>query len=142
MAGCPNLKGVFGFKSRVMHGEAGSAVINNQDVQICIAEITKKINQYGLSNVYNFDETALFYAQVPRRTISKTPLSGLKDDKTRITIALACNADGSHKHKLFFVGHAARPRCFGKKKKWYEYLVHINMLINNFCLVLISIYFM
>ena len=56
-----------------------------------------------MSSVYNFDETALFYAQVTRRTISKTPLSGQKDDKTRITIAFACNADGSHKHKLFLL---------------------------------------
>ncbi|KAG2206404.1 hypothetical protein INT45_004235, partial [Circinella minor] len=78
--------------------DAGSAVTNNQDVQTRIAEIRNKINEYGLSNVYNFDETALFYAQVPRRTISKTPLSGQKDDKTRITIALA-----------------SKPRCFGGK---------------------------
>ncbi|KAG2216372.1 hypothetical protein INT45_007375 [Circinella minor] len=92
-----NFEKRFNFKSRVMHGEARSVVLNNQDVQMQISKIKSKINEYGLSNIYNFDETALFYAQVPRRTISKAPLSGQKDDKTRITIALACNADGTHK---------------------------------------------
>ncbi|KAG2214837.1 hypothetical protein INT45_007997 [Circinella minor] len=110
-----NFEKRFSFKSRIIHGKAGSAVTSTQDIQTQISKIKEKINEYGLSNVYNFDETALFYAQVPRRTISKTPLSGQKDDKTRITIALACNADGSHKHKLFFIGHAAKPPCFGGK---------------------------
>ncbi|KAG2220789.1 hypothetical protein INT45_012458 [Circinella minor] len=82
-----NFEKRFSFKSRIIHGEAESAVT------------------------------------IPRRTISKTPLSGQKDDKTRITIALACNADVSHKYKLFFIGHAAKRRCFGEKTGDYTIFI-------------------
>ena len=55
-----NFERCFGFKSRVIHDEAGSAVINAK-VQTRVTEVKQKI-MYGLSNVYNFHETALFYA--------------------------------------------------------------------------------
>ena len=65
---------------------------------------------------------------MPLETISKAPLSGQEDDKTRITIALACNADGSRKHKIFFIGNSVKPRCLSNKKKGgtYGYIIHIN----------------
>lgn len=98
-----------------MHGEAGLADVESEDVQAALARIKAKISEYKPSDMYNIDETGLFHKQVPTRTISKEPDSGLRLDKTRLTIALACTADGSHKLPLCYIGHAGRPRCFGNK---------------------------
>jgi hypothetical protein len=39
-------------------------------------------------------------------------MSGKKKSKFRITLGFACNADGSEKMPLFFIGKPKRPRCF------------------------------
>jgi hypothetical protein len=41
-------------------------------------------------------------------------MSGKKKDKFRITIAVACNAQGD-KLEPFFIGRAEKPRCFKKQ---------------------------
>jgi hypothetical protein len=43
-------------------------------------------------------------------------MSGKKRSKLRITVALACNADGSEKLPPFFIGKSQKPRCFRGKK--------------------------
>jgi hypothetical protein len=43
-----------------------------------------------------------------------TQMSGKKMSKFRITVALACNADGSEKMPPMFIGKSKQPRCFGK----------------------------
>jgi len=42
-------------------------------------------------------------------------MSGKKKDKFRITLGVACNADGSEKLDLMFIGKSQKPRCFQKK---------------------------
>ncbi|KAF9220060.1 hypothetical protein BS17DRAFT_715689, partial [Gyrodon lividus] len=42
-------------------------------------------------------------------------LHGKKKEKFHISIRVACNADGTEKLDLFFVGKLAKPRCFKKK---------------------------
>jgi hypothetical protein len=42
-------------------------------------------------------------------------MSGKKKDRFRITIGLACNADGSEKLDPIFIGRFQNPRCFGKR---------------------------
>jgi len=39
-------------------------------------------------------------------------MSGKKKEKFRITIGFACNADGSEKWPIFFIGKSKKPRCF------------------------------
>jgi len=47
---------------------------------------------------------------------------GVKSDKTRMTIALTCNADGSEKRPLLFIGKSQRPRCFkGHSAEYHNY---------------------
>ena len=36
-------------------------------------------------------------------------------DKFRITIGLACNANGSEKLPPLYIGRAKKPRCFGRQ---------------------------
>jgi hypothetical protein len=42
-------------------------------------------------------------------------LSGQKKNKFRITLSFACNATGTEKLPLFFIGKSVRPQCFQKK---------------------------
>ena len=44
-------------------------------------------------------------------------MKGKKKDKFRLTLGFACNADGSEKLPLFFIGKSKRPQCFKRLKK-------------------------
>ena len=50
----------------------------------------------------------------PDGTLGTKQSAGGKHDKARITINLACNVTGSHKLEPWFIGKAAKPRCFGR----------------------------
>jgi hypothetical protein len=43
-------------------------------------------------------------------------MRGVKKNKTRITLALTANADGSDALPVLYLGHAAKPRCFKNRK--------------------------
>lgn len=80
----------------------------------------------------------------PDKALSKDKKkSGIKGNKTRLTFALTCNADGSNKLKPFIIGKAMRPACFNKKsceslgyyyrnntKAWMMYVLFSEWIIN------------
>lgn len=41
-------------------------------------------------------------------------MSGKKSSRFRITVAFACNADGSERLPVLYIGKSAQPRCMGK----------------------------
>jgi Tc5 transposase DNA-binding domain/DDE superfamily endonuclease len=96
-----------------LHGESGNAAIEGSGE--LVAYIRAKIAEYGLANAYNLDETAWFYNMRPDTTISQNAIEGSKKDKTRITIAFTCNADGTDRFVPLFIGHAKPPRCFNRQ---------------------------
>ena len=61
------------------------------------------------------DESALFAFAPPDRGLSQKQMSGKRASKFRITLAFACNSDGSEKKDLFFIGRSKKPRCFGRQ---------------------------
>ncbi|KAH9102437.1 hypothetical protein AeMF1_020972 [Aphanomyces euteiches] len=99
--------------SRRLHGERAS--LSQDEIDDGRSKLLLETSHYSKEDIYNMDESALFYKRAPDTTISKTATQGLKKDKTRITVALAANCSGSDKLPLFFIGKAARPRCFGNK---------------------------
>ena len=103
------------FRKFRQHGESGDAPINTPEVQAALAAIKVEIASYEPKDVYNMDETGLFYNMPPDSTIARQRIEGSKKDKTRITIAFTCNADGLDRFLPLFIGHAAKPRCFDKK---------------------------
>ena len=56
----------------------------------------------------------------PDRGLATKQMSGKKSDKFRITLGFGCNADGSEKLPILFIGRYKVPRCFQKKppKDW------------------------
>ncbi|KAE8957317.1 hypothetical protein PR001_g31417, partial [Phytophthora rubi] len=100
-------------RSRPRHGEAGSA---KPDVVRQGRHARHEVTDlYDPQDIYNMDETGLNYKAAPTRSICTSKMPGVKKDKTRITLALTTNADGSDSLPALFIGRAVKPRCFGKK---------------------------
>jgi hypothetical protein len=58
----------------------------------------------------------------PDTGLAFTRTHGIKGNKTRITVALTCNADGSEMKNPLFIGKSKQPRCFMKKDAaFYNY---------------------
>lgn len=104
-----------GIRQIRIHGEKISADHDSAEVFIDeIAAIIKEEN-ISLEQIYNADETALFWRYMPRKTLAtleeKKP-SGVKDIKERLTVLACANAAGTHKLKLMIIGKSARPQSF------------------------------
>src|SRR5258708_2047199 len=46
---------------------------------------------------------------------SRRHMSRKQGNKFWMNLAFACNADGSEKKDLFFIGRSKKPRCFGRQ---------------------------
>ena len=74
---------------------------------------------YSPSDIYNGDETALFYKSLPHRTychVDDKPAGSTKH-KDRLTLLIITNMDGSDHRKLSVIGKAKNPWCLQKKYK-------------------------
>lgn len=103
-----------------------SGEIRSSDVEAAEAFIPKlqeMVEESDLSpeQVYNADETGLYYKMLPDRTLATsddtTSSHGFKQRKDRVTLLLGTNWAGTHKLKPLCIGKFARPRC----------LQHVNM---------------
>jgi hypothetical protein len=90
------------FHRRRKVGEAASVEIT--------AEITAQMEViyaakagYLSKDIYNMDETGFCWQKLPNSGLT-TSSAGKKLDKTRITVKLCCNEDGSDKAPLWFIG--------------------------------------
>ncbi|XP_029655313.1 tigger transposable element-derived protein 4-like [Octopus sinensis] len=58
-------------KLRTLHGESGSiAVDQKQEIDAFTSLISAKIQQYNAENIYNADETGIFYKSIPSKSVS------------------------------------------------------------------------
>jgi hypothetical protein len=97
-----------------MHGETGSA--NQEGIDLVRSNLRELLTEggYEAEDVYNQDESGVFWRQIPTRTLATGKSTGRKKGKERATFALCVNATRTHKLDLFVIGKAARPRCFPK----------------------------
>lgn len=78
-------------------------------------------------DVFNADETALFYQCLPNKTMcfKGETCQGGKHSKQRVTLLLGANMDGSEKLPPLMIGKSKKPRCFSKVKTLpMEYLAN------------------
>lgn len=101
-----------GIKRKLYEGEADSADMTA--VQSGRQDLQRVLRDYDPEDIYNLDETGLFYRLGPNYTLATKKVSGTKKSKDRITVALAANATGTTKIKPFVITKVQRPRCFGK----------------------------
>ena len=83
----------------------------------------KKLEEFGEDNVYNMDETGIFFKLIPEKSVCKKMRPGYKKYKDRISLALCCNFSGTKKLKPLIIGRATKPRCFKdfNVEKFVEY---------------------
>lgn len=94
-------------------GEAASS--RNIDTSTWDTKLQSILNDYKPCDVFNADETALFYKCLPNKTLTwkgDNNCTGQKAPKDRISLLIGANMDGSEKLPLLAVGRFAKPRCF------------------------------
>ncbi|KAM4048885.1 tigger transposable element-derived protein 1-like [Anomaloglossus baeobatrachus] len=101
------------------HVEAAS--LNANAAEAFAAEFQELINSecYLPQQVFNCNETGLFWKRMPRRTYiteEENALPGHKPMKDRLTLLLCANASGDFKLKPLLVYHSENPRAFKKCK--------------------------
>ncbi|XP_040075177.2 tigger transposable element-derived protein 6-like [Ixodes scapularis] len=97
---------------KVVAGE--SRAVDNESVKKWIAENWPAITeQYRPCDIYNTDETALFWQLLPSRTLARQgeKCHGGKLNKARITVLLTTNMDGSSKLTPLIIGKSKAPMC-------------------------------
>jgi hypothetical protein len=107
-----NFQNRYGISSKNITGESQSA--NLQNVEEGRARCHVLLAEYELDDIYNADETGLFFRLAPDQTLAtkSDQAKGYKKDKERITILFCCNASGKNKIKPLVIGKSQKPRCF------------------------------
>ncbi|KAG0438967.1 Tigger transposable element-derived protein 6 [Dictyocoela muelleri] len=86
--------------------------VNMQSFEEFIKDINDKISTYGSENVFNCDETGLFFKLAPSKSLASRERNGIKKYKDRVIVLLACNMLGTEKLKPLVIGKLENPRSF------------------------------
>lgn len=100
---------------RKHHGEAASA--DSQSAEEFKQNVLPLLLQkYALEDIYNADETGLFYKALPTGSYvaGSQASSGFKTPKERITLLFITNCIGTNKY-VYAIGKYKNPRCFRGK---------------------------
>lgn len=112
-------------KEKVISGESGS--VSEADCnQWKTTTLRLILEEYEPDNVFNMDETGLFFRCLPNKTLTfkDDKCFGGKHSKERITVVVCANMSGKEKNKLLVIGKSKQPRCFKGVKSLetdYEY---------------------
>lgn len=100
-----------GISSRLLSGV--SASVSHGVVEEWMERLKNLTAGYSLTNIFNCDETALFYRAMPNRSlvVKNDSCHGLTSSKERLTILFCCSAAGEKLQPLV-IGKSAHPRCF------------------------------
>jgi hypothetical protein len=111
-----------GLQKMLLHGEG--AEVNKSDLVLLVAldDLYAIIAQYDPENVYNMDETGLFFCLLPRynllmpdEDISTTRRK--KKSKDQVSLIVCANAVGTHKIPCALIGKPEAPACI-KDRQW------------------------
>jgi hypothetical protein len=96
-------------RNRLHAGEDGSTPESANEAMV---PTRQALEAYHPKDIFNCDETGLYWRRTPDRSLSTKNLPGKKQQKSRITALFCCNSDGSEKLKPWFIGTARSPRAF------------------------------
>jgi hypothetical protein len=102
---------------KILHGESGD--VDMEVVEASRTSFNTLLTPYKLCDIYNCDETALFYKLLPNQTLGakNKKEGGHKRSKERVTALLCCNADGTDKRRPLIIGKSENPRPLAKKNR-------------------------
>lgn len=91
--------------SKTLSGEGAS--VNQNTVDGWYKQMDEICQGYDLKDIFNIDETGLFYESKPKRSYVELndPCLNVKESKKRLTICLFTNALGSKEHPII-IGNA------------------------------------
>lgn len=124
-----------GISSLVICGELNK--VNNENVEEWLKTFEKLREKYAPRNVFNMDESGIFFNLLPDRTLDfkgKKCHGGAKS-KERITSVFVVNWDGSEKLPVWVIGKSKNPRAFKNIKVSdlpCTYTYQTNAWINSF----------
>ena len=99
-------------KFKSLNGEMGE--VNLETTSNWIKDVLPKlIDGYQPRDIYNADETGLFYQLLPGKTLASKgdDCSGTKKSKQRVTLLLGANMDGTDLLRPLLNGKFAKSRC-------------------------------
>ena len=73
--------------------------------------LRQTLKDYSPEDIFNCDETGLFWKMKPSRTISNGQVSGTKQSKDRVMVLLTCNVTGTEKLAPLFIHKYENPRA-------------------------------
>lgn len=105
-----------GIRQLNIEGEKMSAA-STETVDAYKKKFKQMVEQNGLTRdqVYNADESGLYYKALPTKTLaalSEKYAPGYKMQKQRVTAMVCANASGNNRIPLLLIGTAKNPRCF------------------------------
>ena len=103
-------KSRYGIASHNLHGESGD--VDAHGVGVSHFKLRAVIATYAPEDVFNFDETGLYYRALPSKALNVVQSKGMKKEKDRVTLGLCANLFGKERLKMIFIHKSARPRCF------------------------------
>lgn len=139
-----NLRGVV-----KMSGEAASA--DSEAANIFIENFRAIVEEGGYlpQQIFNVDETGLFWKRMPTRTyisMEEKSIPGFKMAKDRMTLLLGGNSSGDFKVKPMLVYHSENPRALkglskhrlpviwkANKKAWVTQKIFLEWFTDHFC---------
>ena len=95
-------------------GEEKSVDVSSDQMEEWQRSLSVILKEYKPEDIYNADETGLFYRLLPDRTLEfkNVDCHGGKQSKERITALVCANMSGTDKLPMFVLGKSAQPRCF------------------------------
>lgn len=109
------------------HGEAIGAQLD-KDYEKKMEEIRQEASKYDIDNIYNIDKTGKYWKLKPSQGLTTfIEQHGRKKDKDRIIACLTCNAIGTYRLPIWFIGKAKTLNCF-RQERLLTSLEHIGMI--------------
>jgi hypothetical protein len=111
----------YGIRKLKISGERLSAEGQKGELEKFKRYLHKLMRKENLvaEQVYNCDETGLYYRMLPDKTLAareEKAAPGYKKSKDRVTVMACSNVTGDHKLPLVFIGKSKKPRAFKKVK--------------------------
>jgi hypothetical protein len=99
-----------GIKSFRRFGE--SSALDMEAVGAVLSDIRVIVDAYAKKDVFNMNETGLYWRLQVDNSLATHQLEGRKIYKERITLVICANSDSSKKIPLTIIGKHLNPRCF------------------------------
>jgi len=101
-------KARYSIRYHIQHGEAASVPISTHKEMKTVQTIC---DEFAEEDIYNMDESGLYWRRSPYSGLSSYSQPGIKKDKTRISIVVCTNCPGTNWVPLWVIGHAKTPRA-------------------------------